>query len=285
VEVATGEILAEGSQFTTQDKTTFCIPSNDPNSSILSYCGANGKNTVYEWIEAVQINTTLFETGSNGGYYNNETPVDVPIGSNIRLAFTPGFGFSPYGENWQVWIDWNRDGDLEDIGEQVFFGSGDQTVEGTVSVPSYAIAGNTKMRVAMKWGNQINPCESFNWGEVEDFALNLLPSSGLATPNPQARIQTGAPLVFTKEQRFEEQVRVFPNPAQDQLTISWKIPAFDMPELIIYNSLGKIIQANASIEMEQSTINTANLPNGVYMLVLKDASQSINIRKEFVVAR
>ena len=287
VEVETGEILVEGSEFTTQDKTTFCIPSNDPETNLLSYCGANGKNTVYEWIEAVQINTTLFETGSNDGYYSNEAPVDIPMGSNIRLAFTPGFGFSPYGENWQVWIDWNRDGDLEDIGEQVFFGSGDQTVEGTVNIPSYAIAGNTKMRVAMKWGNQISPCESFNWGEVEDFVLNMLPGSGLTTiPNVQARIQTGEPKVFTKEQRFEDQVRVFPNPVQNQLTISWKTPAFDTPELIIYNSLGKVIlQRNKITSNQEIEINTTSLPNGVYMAILKDDSKDISIRKEFVVAR
>ena len=277
----------EGSKFTSQEKTTFCIPSNEPESGVLSYCGANGKNTVYEWIEAVQINTSIFETGSNDGYFNNEAPVDVPIGSNIRLAFTPGFGFDPYGENWQVWIDWNRDGDLEDIGEQVFFGSGDQTVEATVSVPSYAVAGNTKMRVAMKWGNQIASCESFNWGEVEDFVLNILPTNGLGnTLNPQARIQTTAPLVFTHQKRFEEQVRVFPNPVQDQLNISWQIPAFDLQELVVYNSLGEILQLQNNIYNDQQiAINTTNLPNGIYMVVLKDPSKDITIRKEFVVVK
>ena len=286
IESETGTILVEGSTFAAQDKTTFCIPSNEPESGILSYCGANGKNTVYEWIEAVQINTTLFETGSNGGYFNNEAPVDIPIGSNIRLAFTPGFGFNPYGENWQVWIDWNRDGDLEDIGEQVFFGSGDQTVEGVVNVPSYAVAGNTKMRVAMKWGNQIGSCEAFNWGEVEDFVLNLLPSNGLVnTPTPQARIETSVPLVFSNQQRFDDQVRLFPNPVQDRLTISWQIPAFELQELVVYNSLGKRFQLQKKLTDNQVAINTSNLPNGIYLAILKDPSKDLTIRKEFVVVR
>ena len=287
VEAETGVILVTGSKFAAQDKTTFCVPTNEPESGILSYCGSNGKNTVYEWIEAAQINDQVFQTGSNGGYFNNENPVvDVVVGSTIQLAFTPGFGFNPYSENWQVWIDWNRDGDLEDRGEQVFFGSGDRTVRGTVVVPSYAAIGNTKMRIAMKWGDRIGPCESFNWGEVEDFALNILPVGGLTTPSPIARLEVSEPISFKQEMRFEEQINLFPNPAKEQLFVNWQAPLFELEELVLYNSLGHeitLVHKEVNSESRQAKLQISNLPNGLYLLVLK--GNGLSITKDFVIAR
>jgi len=287
IETETGAVLVEGSRFAAESKTTFCIPTNEPETGILSYCGANGKNTVYEWIEATQINDHVFQTGSNGGYFNNDNPiVDIVVGSTIQLAFTPGFGFNPYSENWQVWIDWNRDGDLEDSGEQVFFGSGDRTVRGTVVVPSYAAIGNTKMRIAMKWGNRISPCESFNWGEVEDFALNILPAGGLTTPSPHARIVVEESPLLSPQNNFKEQVHLFPNPANDQLFLNWQSSLLEVEELVIYNSLGHELtlgQKEVDNESMQATLQIQDLPNGLYLLVLK--GNGVSITKDFVIAR
>ena len=44
---------------------------------------------------------------------------------------------------------------------------------GNVIVPSSAINGNTRMRVAMKWGGYPEPCEVFAKGEVEDYSVNI----------------------------------------------------------------------------------------------------------------
>jgi len=279
-EEETGEVLVEGSKFEQQDKTTFCLSDNNSESEILSYCGANGKNTVYEWIEAVTINGQNFQTGSNGGYfYNKEQSVDVPQSSILQASFTPGFGFNAYGENWQVWIDWNRDGDLEDGGEMVFFGSGDRTVNASIEVPSYAALGTTKMRVAMKWGNQIGPCETFNWGEVEDFVLNIVPSSGFKSTEEDLSKDT-------KERQVIRDWSIFPNPVSNQLHLDWSTMDLVVERIVIYNSLGKKMSTNPVNTLsgnQQARISVGHLSNGLYFVQL-EGDRKVEW-KEFIVAK
>ena len=272
---ATGEILVTGSKFDRSDKTTFCV--SNESSNLISYCGASATTTIYEWIEAVTINGQTFQTGSNGGYfYNRNIAVDVLQGSMLQTSFTPGFGFNQYSENWQVWIDWNRDGDFEDGGEMVFFGSGDRQVIASIEVPSYASVGTTRMRVAMKWGNQIGPCESFNWGEVEDFDLNILPLDGLVNP-PSNLNQIGH---NHAHEPTTEEIVLFPNPVSERLYIQGGAPITKGTQLTIYNSAGKQYAFHQS-DIFENTISVADLPNGVYYLQIETAKRVI--RKEFIV--
>ncbi len=277
IEKATGETLVTGSKFNRSDKTTFCLTNED--SDVISYCGASATTTIYEWIEAVEINGQIFQTGSNGGYFNNkEIAVDVLQGGTLQAAFTPGFGFNQYSENWQVWIDWNRDGDLEDGGEMVFFGSGDRRVATSIEVPAYASIGTTKMRVAMKWGNQIGPCESFNWGEVEDFVLNILPEAGfIATPSTLLKEKSISTPDFSKEDVF-----LYPNPVSQRLYIQTSTPIDKNTTLSIFNSTGQQFSLS-ELEVADHSISVADLPNGVYFLQL-ETSESV-VRKEFIVVR
>ena len=46
-------------------------------------------------------------------------------------------------------------------------------VPGSIGIPTNATPGKTRMRIAMKWGALITACESFSWGEVEDYTIVL----------------------------------------------------------------------------------------------------------------
>ncbi len=87
---------------------------------------------------------------------------------------------------YHVWIDWNRDGDLTDPGENVVtangVNSGNTLTSFTINIPVTASPGQTLMRVTCS-GNSVNPvtaCDnlSSNYSENEDYVLDILGGAG-----------------------------------------------------------------------------------------------------------
>lgn len=290
IEDATGKVLASGGSFAKSESKTFCIPTDNSSAAVVEYCGAQGRNTQYEWIETVEIAGQTFTSGDNEGYGDfSETEVNVTIGGTLDLAFTPAFGFFEYHENWQVWIDLNGDGDFEDDGEDVFFISGKERVTGTIGIPTTATAGKTRMRIAMKWGELIEPCESFSWGEVEDYTLvlgrNATTSERKNVVLKQKIFTTGKPAIYTSQLRENVlDLSLFPNPTTDYLGLEWEDTNAKEYELTIYNSLGQLQKYQLISTQNGSSkakIEVQQLPTGVYSLILRNKDRFI--AKEFVV--
>jgi len=148
--------------------------SNDPtNSCNQTYCNAQGENTNYEFIQSVELNSQTNNSGDNGGYGDYTSTTLATLGSTNSITLTPGFVNSAYTENWGVWIDFNKDGDFNDTGEEVLSGasSGITPLAGTFAAPTGT--GTTTMRVAMRYGQAPSSCETFQSGEVEDYKVEL----------------------------------------------------------------------------------------------------------------
>jgi hypothetical protein len=87
------------------------------------------------------------------------------------------FSFSPFAST-KIFIDYNRDGDFNDLGESVGGNSvgNDNGVTLQFTVPASASNGITGMRVITADGNSpnaIDPCISFQSGEVEDYLVEI----------------------------------------------------------------------------------------------------------------
>jgi hypothetical protein len=127
-------------------------------------------------------------SGNNGGYgdYTGQT-VNVSAGNAYNITLTPGFAGTAYAEQWRIWIDFNRDGDFTDAGEQVFDSNFPQVnpVNGSINIPGSA-SGTTRMRIAMKWNAAPTSCESFQYGEVEDYTIAIGSSAQLSAISGQA---------------------------------------------------------------------------------------------------
>jgi len=290
IEDATGKVLASGGSFAKEETKNICLPTQNADSAIIEYCGAQGRNTQYEWIESVEIAGQIFTSGNNDGYGDyTDIEVTTSIGGALDLAFTPAFGFFEYHENWQIWIDFNADGDFEDEGEDVFFISGKNTVSGTIGIPASATPGKTRMRVAMKWGELIDPCESFSWGEVEDYTLVLSQPTSIGERTianlPKKVFTTGRPYVYTTQTRENIlDLTVFPNPTTDHLGLEWEDLEGKNYELTIYNSLGqlqKYQQIPTQLGPNKVKVDVRQLPAGVYLMNLQNKDKIIT--KEFVV--
>jgi GEVED domain len=137
-----------------------------------AYCASRGTSS-FEYIQQIFANGTTRTSGNNLGYGDFTTASPIPLlrGAN-SVALTPGFQSTAYSEQWMVWIDFNKDGVFGNE-DWVFGGTGASTVNGNVNVPTTASAGITRMRVQMKFGSAATSCETFAYGEVEDYAVQI----------------------------------------------------------------------------------------------------------------
>lgn len=155
----------------------------DCNEAPTGYCESKGLNTDYEWIEAISVGDLQNTSGNNQGYGDyTEMVTDMPIGTFEDIALTPGHNNpqTPYFECWRIWIDLNLDGDFDDNGEMLFVQSSKKTIFGAINIPTYAATGLTRMRISMNYESYPSACEAtFNYGEVEDYTVNLIPATVL----------------------------------------------------------------------------------------------------------
>jgi hypothetical protein len=148
-------------------------------STTPQYCSANGSNTTYEWINKVQFGSINNTSGANGGYGNfTNLSTSLAKGTAYTISLTPAFASTTYSEYFRVYIDYNGDLDFVDAGELVYTSPATTTaVTASITIPTTAITGSTRMRVMMKDAAITGPCEVFTYGEVEDYTLNLTTST------------------------------------------------------------------------------------------------------------
>ena len=138
-------------------------------------------------VKELYVLTGLTTELTNGATY------DFSMTYEPDLAFCPQYAI-------RVWIDWDQNGDFTEPGETVvsanFFTPA--TITESFVVPTSALAGTTRMRVAMKMEEAcghaaIEPCalpESFGWhGEIEDYDIDVVGGGPACNPVPVALLQ------------------------------------------------------------------------------------------------
>ncbi|MCR9182322.1 MAG: GEVED domain-containing protein [Flavobacteriaceae bacterium] len=154
----------------------------------LEYCNSQGTNVSDEYISRVQLNTINNPSGSGNGYSDfTNISTDLTKGDSYTITVTPTWTGTVYAEGYAVWIDYNNDGDFTDAGEQVWSQSPTTAspVSGSFTIPAGALEGSTRMRVSMKYNGVPTSCETFTWGEVEDYTVNIV-AEGPDTQPPTA---------------------------------------------------------------------------------------------------
>jgi vibriolysin len=147
------------------------------------YCASKGNTYSMEWIAGVQVGTMNNTSGAAG--YTDFTNITCNLtgGTTPSVVLTPGFSGGVWTEYWKIWIDYNDDHDFDDTGEDEFSGYGTSVVSGSFTV-NPGIDKVTQMRVSMKYAAYPTSCETFSYGEVEDYTANVV--SGGANLPPTA---------------------------------------------------------------------------------------------------
>jgi len=146
-----------------------------------NYCASSGTPWV-DWITRVKLNSIDNASGKALYTFYSNVSTDLNTGSSYTITLENSFSWQTYDEYWKVWIDYNRNGTFEDPAEVAYagilpappLGSPGGSKVGTVVVPATAELGLTRMRVSLKRGAYATPCETIPFGEVEDYAINLV---------------------------------------------------------------------------------------------------------------
>jgi hypothetical protein len=145
---------------------------------IITFPTSYGRYYSREWIGSVYMHNDIYSfenvTGGNGYLYTDNKVCELKTNSSYTITLSPSFNGSPITEYWRVWIDLNRDGDFTDAGETLFQPSGSSSPRtGTISIPSSASTGVTRMRVSMKRSSAPSSTQIFDYGEVEDYLVYM----------------------------------------------------------------------------------------------------------------
>ncbi len=190
-----------GSILITQgDQTLIIQDSNDPGCTTTftiqtplpcsngggngTYCTSESNFPWHDWIAGV-----LFEeidNASGKSLYSDFTSLSANVtpGESYPIELTSSFSWFTYEEHWKVWIDYNQDGTFQEPGEIAFStvvaapsnGTLELTTIGSINIDNAALAGPTRMRIAMKRDVAPLPCETLPFGEVEDYSVNISPT-------------------------------------------------------------------------------------------------------------
>lgn len=212
----------------------------------VAYCASQGNSTSDEKISKVVFGTISNSSTGTAGYENFTTQIaNVNKGSAYTITITPKWTSTSYNEGYAVFIDYNGDGDFADAGETVFTKAASKTtpVTGSITIPASAITGNTRMRVSMKYNGIPTSCETFSYGQVEDYTLNIKAAGTVSSLVPVT----------------SEAINVYPNPVKNVLNINAK---GDYNYQLISTD-GKIVKDG---DQSENAVNVQNLPTGVYIM-------------------
>ncbi|RAJ17049.1 M14 family zinc carboxypeptidase [Olleya aquimaris] len=239
-------------------------------TSQITYCASQGTNINDEYIGRVQLNDLDNDTSSSttSGYSDfTSMVVDLTKNTTPTITVTKIWTGTLYNEGVAVWIDFNQDGDFEDAGEQVVSSNPSQNVVSeNITIPLSALTGLTRMRVSMKYNAVPTSCETFTYGEVEDYTVNI-------------KEQT-----LSIQENTLDNLNIYPNPFKESINIklpnqisSYNIELFDISGRVIYNS--------KKLNVSTNTININNLgslSNGTYLLKITDLDKNKSIIKKLI---
>ena len=212
----------------------------------------------------VQFNTINQSSSKLSGYTDySASPTDVNRDGAYDLSVnvnTDG-GFTT---NTTAWIDWNQNCEF-DVGEEYVIGDAfnldNAPIVGTpisITIPNDAVLGSTTMRITTKYegdfgGEFPTSCENGFDGEVEDYALNIMPTLSV--------------------ERFGfDNFAVYPNPNKGEFTIKLNTALSSKVKIEIYDIRGRAIYNhiyNDGGDFEK-TLNLKNVQSGMYILNASD---------------
>lgn len=222
--------------------------------------------SVDEFISNVVFNTISNNTGC--GNYTNYPSASTTVtkGQTYALTITPAVGTTEgnayTNDEIAAWIDWNDDSDFADAGEQVAYvlvASGWSNVF-NVTVPATAVTGSVAMRVKMSYqpdDGAITACGTEQWGETEDYVVNIVASSSAQLTENSLN-----------------NVSIYPNPVNSLLTIDLSNVGTGIESVELRDVTGRVIAAMNSVngkvvfDMTQETA-------GIYFVKINSANSSI----------
>ncbi|MDX1349060.1 MAG: GEVED domain-containing protein [Putridiphycobacter sp.] len=235
------------------------------------YCDATS-TLCDEYISNVTLGGVSNSTTCNyyEAYWQNN-PFQMSVGSSYYLQISSGIvgdtTIGYVGDQIAAWIDWNADGDFTDIGEQVYSHTIGATstipLQTIITVPAFAAESEIRMRVRITFDvatdGLISPCGISNYGEVEDYYLEVNHSALSILDNVQSSIS------------------IYPNPTNGSISIDLNSIPENIELLSITDVYGReVIRTN--ISDKTMSYDFSNYAKGLYILTVKGESATYSTK-------
>ncbi|MBP7075848.1 MAG: T9SS type A sorting domain-containing protein [Bacteroidales bacterium] len=173
-------IDAECTSLTITDVKTPTVTSPTGNRRIsVVYCDAGSPDVSYEYISGATIGNINNSSARGANGYEDFTGLVTSVIPGYEVPFSISVT-NPYEtDQILIWVDWNKDSDFEDAGENVYASNGVSFTSphsGSFTVPTSATPGATRLRVRLNDagnGSNSDPCGDSGYGEVEDYTINV----------------------------------------------------------------------------------------------------------------
>ena len=218
---------------------------------------AGSSATCDEYINNVLLNTINNTTACSAGGFGNYSAMSTTLakGSPYTVTVSPAINGAPGAytdDEIAVWIDYNNDLDFADAGERIAYvlvAAGWNNVFNFV-VPATATTALVNMRVRISYSvdGAIIPCGESTFGEVEDYKVNIVASSGL-------------------EENNLDGLSIFPNPTNDFITIDLTSGNAIVNEIKLVDLTGKTLLTSTIIN-NSSKLDLQMLSAGVYHVIV-----------------
>jgi len=217
-----------------------------------------------EYINNVLLNTINNTSNCSAGGFGNYSAISTTLakGSPYTVTVSPAINGAPGAytdDEIAVWIDYNNDLDFTDAGERIAYvlvAAGWNNVFNFV-VPATATTALVNMRVRISYSvdGAIIPCGQSTYGEVEDYKVNIVASSGL-------------------EENNLDGLSIFPNPTNDFITIDLSAVNAIVKEIKLVDLTGKTLLTSPIIN-NSSKLDLHLFSAGIYHVIVNTNEGSV----------
>ena len=223
----------------------------------LPYCSSSGLNSSQDWIDSFSIGQFGIKSANNNGYLLVDS-LEITLGSGNSYPYSISKDNS-FIEFFKIWIDLDQNGifDANELMADEVMSVVDRTFNGSISIPSFAVPGNTRMRVVMRWQNPAEACMQIDYGEVEDYCIQISTDLNANPLNHHA---------------FD--VNLYPNPSSGIFNIKTTVNSGTPLEISLLDLNGRLIHK----EKTKSTLSNSkiqlnyDLSPGIYFLKVENGA-------------
>ena len=159
----------------------------------------------------------------------------------------------------KVYIDYNNNGLFTDAGEEVYSIFSRNILTPSITAPASAVTGAVRMRVIVSYNSITSPCGTYNYGETEDYTLNITTSTAKAIALKEA---INEDTVVVENDATSKKIAVYTNPAREDFTIEFDSEKEDKVSIRIF-SLNGNEEKNIEVKSEKGANRIRTTTNGL----------------------
>lgn len=235
-----------------------------------SYCKSTftDEENGTEYIQNVTFNTINYDSGNDttDGYLNyTKQSTNVKRGDSHQISVTMDTG--GFQDHCYVFIDWNQDYVFDNDTERYDLGTiltDVGTATSTISIPTDARFGSTRMRVIIEYDDPTNgyglgACDDdhiWEWGETEDYTVI---------------VDNTASIADTSFSNFN----LYPNPTKGAFTLNFDMQNEEEVKLKLFDVRGMLVEekrfSNTSSYFSRK-IQFYDIAKGLYLLQISNGN-------------